>query len=115
VADVDVDFKGNIASKTDLNMDGIDELLMTSGYMAQGELTEMAALLSFENGRLSVIQDFGAVVMDNCASGRPGSTAKAAVLSITNAKLGEMPKMRAENYVAGCGNVRRWRPFRGSM
>jgi hypothetical protein len=115
VADVDVDFKGNFAAKTDLNMDGIDELLMTSGYMNQGELTEMAALFSFENGRLNMVQDFGAVVLDNCASGRPGSTTKAAVLSIANAKLGQMPKIRADNYVAGCGNVRRWRPYRGEM
>ncbi len=31
VADVDVDFKASIERKTDLNSDGIDELLMTSG------------------------------------------------------------------------------------
>jgi hypothetical protein len=115
VADVDVDFKGNFASKTDLNMDGIDELLMTSSYMNQGELTVMAALMSFQDGRMNVIQDLGVVVMDNCASGRPGSTTKAAVLSITNAALGQMPKIRADNYVAGCGNVQRWRPFKGQM
>jgi hypothetical protein len=115
VADVDVDFRGSIALKTDLNKDGIDELLMTGGDMAQGELIETAALLSFENGHLRVIQDFGTVVSDDCASGRPGSTAKAAVLSITNATLGQMPKIRVDNYVAGCGNVRRWRPFRGPI
>ena len=115
VADVDVDFKDNIALKTDLNMDGIDELLLTSGYMGQGEFTEMAALVSFQDGRRQVIQDFGVVVSDVCAAGRPGSTAKAAVLSITNAKLSEMPKIRSDNFVAGCGNVRRWRPFRGPM
>jgi roadblock/LC7 domain-containing protein len=115
VADVDADFRGNFASKTDLNMDGIDELLMTSGFMAQGEFTEMAALVSFQDGRMRVVQDFGTVVSDVCASGRPGSTARAAVLSITNAALGQMPKIRADNYVAGCGKVRRWRPFRGEM
>ena len=115
VADVDADFKGNFASKTDLNMDGIDELLMTSSYMNQGELTVMAALVSFQDGRMSVVQDFNAVVMDNCASGRPGSTTKAAVLSMANAALGQMPKIRADNFVAGCGNVRRWRPFKGEM
>ena len=115
VADIDVDFKSNIAFKTDLNMDGIDELLMTSGYMNQGELTEMAALVSFQDKRMSVIQDFGVVVMDNCASGRPGSTAKAAVLSIMNAKIGDMPRIRVDNFVAGCGDVRRWRPFRGQL
>ena len=115
VADVDLDFKDNISKKTDLNMDGIDELLLTSGYMGQGEFTQMAALASFEDGRMRVIQDFGVVVSDVCASGRPGSTAKAAVLSIMNAKLSEMPKIRADNFVAGCGNVRRWRPFKRSL
>jgi hypothetical protein len=115
VADVDIDFKDNIASKTDLNMDGIDELLLTSFYMGQGELTEMAALISLQDGRLSVIQDFGTVGVDTCATGRPGSTARAAVLSLSNAKLGQMPQIRTDNYVAGCGKVKRWRPFKGEM
>jgi hypothetical protein len=115
VADVDLDFKDNVASKTDLNMDGIDELLLTSFYMGQGELTEMAALVSFQDGRMSVIQDFGTVGLDTCATLRPGSTAKAAVLSITNAKLGQMPQIRTDKYVAGCGKVKRWRPFKGEM
>ena len=115
VADVDLNFKASIAAKTDLNLDGIDELLMTGGDISQGVFMQVAALLSFENGRMNVIQDFGTVVTDDCASGRPGSTARAAVLSIANAKLGQMPKIRADNYVAGCGNVRRWRPFKGPM
>lgn len=115
VADVDLDFKASIAAKTDLNMDGIDELLMTGGDMSQGVFMQVAALLSFENGRMNVIQDFGTVVTDDCASGRPRSTARAAVLSIVNARLGQMPKIRADNYVAGCGNVRRWRLFKGPM
>lgn len=115
VADIDLNFKDNISSKNDLNMDGIDELLLTSSYMGQGELTVMAALVSFQDGRMNVIQDFGTVEMDTCATLRPGSTTKAAVLSITNAKLGQMPQIRADNYVAGCGKVKRWRPFKGEM
>src|SRR4029078_7622424 len=51
VADLDVDFRSTIEKKLDLNLDGLDELLMTSGDMAQGTLIEMASLLSFENGR----------------------------------------------------------------
>ena len=115
VADVDLDFKDNVASKSDLNMDGIDELLLTSFYMGMGELSQMAALVSFQDGRVSVIQDFNVVAVDICATGRPGSTAKAAVLSMTNAKLGQMPQIRADNYVAGCGKVKRWRPFKGEL
>jgi hypothetical protein len=83
--------------------------------MGQGELTEMAALISLQDGRLSVIQDFGTVGVDTCATGRPGSTARAAVLSLSNAKLGQMPQIRTDNYVAGCGKVKRWRPFKGEM
>jgi len=61
IADVDVDFKSTIVRKTDLNGDGIDELLMASGDMHQGVLTETAALLDFQNGRVRVIEDFGTV------------------------------------------------------
>lgn len=115
VADVDVDFRGSIALKTDLDFDGIDELLMTGGDMAQGELTGTAALLSFQNGRMRVIQDFGTVVDDSCATAMPGSTTKAAVLTFMNAAPGQMPRIRVDNYVAGCGKVRRWRPFKGQI
>lgn len=115
VADMDLDFKSGIALKTDLDKDGINELLMTGGDMAQGTLIETVALLSFQNGRMRVVQDFGTVVNDDCASGRPGSSAKAAVLSITNAAPGQMPAIRVDKYIAGCGRVRRWRPFRGEI
>ncbi|HKG98510.1 MAG TPA: hypothetical protein VKA97_11870, partial [Pyrinomonadaceae bacterium] len=71
VADVDVDFKESIERKTDLNSDGIDELLMSTSDMHQGNVDEVAALLSFQNGRLRVIHDFGPVIEDTCASERP--------------------------------------------
>jgi len=115
VADVDVDFRGSIALKTDLDLNGIDELLMTGGDMAQGELIATAALLSFQNGRMRVIQDFGTVVDDSCATAIPGSATKAAVLTFMNATPGQMPRIKADNYVAGCGKVKRWRPFKGQM
>lgn len=109
VADMDVDFHSSIVRKTDLNSDGIDELLMTTGDMAQGTLIEMAGLLEFRNGRLRVIENFGTVVEDSCASAMPGSSAKASVLSISVIEPGKMPKMRIDNYVASCRNTRRWR------
>jgi hypothetical protein len=115
VADMDVDFRGSIMLKTDLNGDGIDELLMTTGDMAQGEFVEMAALLSFQNGRMRVIQDFSTVVDDMCATAAPGSTTKAAVLTIMNAAPGQMPKIKADNYVAGCTKVKRWRLLKGPI
>jgi hypothetical protein len=112
VADVDVDFRGSIIMKTDLDNDGINELLMTTGDMAQGNFIEIAALLSFQNGRMRVVQDFGTVVDDSCATAMPGSQTKGAVLSLTDAAPGEMPKIRVDRYAAGCGKVKRWRPVR---
>jgi hypothetical protein len=109
VADVDSEFLSQIIRKTDLNSDGVDELLMITGDMAQGTLIEMAALVEFKNGRKRVIEDFGTVVEDSCASGFQGSASKASVLSMSDFDPGKMPKLRMDNYVASCRNAKRWR------
>ncbi len=109
VANVDVDFHNSIVRKTDLNSDGIDELLMTTGDMAQGTIIEMASLIEFRDGRVHVIEDFGTVIDDSCGSGTPGSSSKASVLSISDIEPGKMPKLRIDNYVASCRNTKRWR------
>ena len=116
VADVDVDFKSSIVRKTDLNSDGVDELLMTAGDMNQGELVEMAALVSFQNGRYRVIHDFGTVIDDDCGAVRSGSSSKASVLYISDIVPGSMPKLTQDNYSSGCRATKRWRLIsRGEM
>jgi len=108
VADVDADSKSDIVRKTDLDSDGIDELLMSSSYMGQGTLVQMATLASFPNGRRRVIEDFGSVVEDSCASGFPGSASQASVLYISDVVPGNMPKLTQENYSASCRRMKRW-------
>ena len=109
VADIDVNFKNNILLKTDLNSDGIDELLLSSTDQHQGTVEQMAALVSFQNGRMQVHHDFGLVVEDSCANLMPGSAAKASVLYMTVDAPGTMPKLTRENFQAGCNKNRRWR------
>ena len=110
VADVDADFAASIVRKTDLNSDGIDELLMITGDMAMGTLTEMATLVNFQGGRRHVLQDFGSVVEDSCAAEMPSSVSDASVIYISNIVPGNMPKITQENYTASCrGKARRWR------
>jgi len=109
VADVDLDFKSSIVRKTDLDGDGIDELLMTSGYMNQGTLTQSAALLSFQDGKIQVVADFETVNEDSCASGFPASNSNASVISIGAATPGKMPKLQQDNYAAGCNKTKRWK------
>ena len=109
VADVDANFKSNIAIKTDLNSDGIDELLMSSVDQHQGTIEEMATLVTFQNGRLNVVQDFSIVVEDSCASLMPSSASKASVLYMTVNAPGTMPKLSVETYQAGCNRNKTWR------
>src|SRR5215213_9591999 len=109
VADLDVDFKSSIARKTDLNSDGIDELLMVTSDVHQGVVDELAALFSFKNGRLQVIQDFGSVIQDECEPLRPGSTTRAAVLYLSDVVPGNMPKLTMDHFKAGCRGAKRWR------
>lgn len=109
IADMDVNFKNSIVRKTDLNGDGIDELLMTTGDMAQGTLIEIGGLLDFEAGKVRVIEDFGTVVEDSCASGFQGSSSRASVISFSGEARGKFPKLRIDNYESGCRKVKRWR------
>jgi hypothetical protein len=109
VADLDVEFRSNIVRKTDLNGDGVDELLMSGGDVHQGTVIEMAALLDFPNGRLRVIEDLGTVVEDSCASGFEGSSSRASVIYISAAAPGKMPRLRMDNFEASCRRTKRWR------
>lgn len=109
IAEMDVEFRSSVTLKTDLNGDGINELLMTSGDMNQGIVFEAASLVEFRNGRLRVVQDLGQVIDDPCAAGYPGSSVKAATISTTPAAPGSMPKLRVDIYQAGCRKVKRWR------
>lgn len=109
LVDLDVDFKRDIVRKTDLNSDGVDELLMTSGDMNQGTVVEMAALVSFDSGRFRVLHDFGTVLEDECASGRPGATSTASVLYLSDVVPGSMPNLAMENYQSRCTKTMRWR------
>jgi hypothetical protein len=109
LVDLDIDFNSRILRKTDLNGDGIDELLLSASDMAQGILVETATLFTFQNGKAAVIEDFGQVSEDSCASGMPGSGVKAAMISITTASGARMPKLKIDNYESACRNVKRWR------
>ena len=109
VADVDVDFKSSILRKTDLDGDGVDELLMTTGDMNQGTITEMGGLLEFRNGRVRVIEDLGTVYEDSCGAAMPGSNAQAVVVTVLNATPGRMPKFKIDNYESNCRKNKRWR------
>jgi hypothetical protein len=110
VADVDVNFKSRILKKTDLDSDGVDELLMSGGDMNQGIVVETAALFEFRGGRPHVLQDFEKVLEDSCASGTQGSGVVASViLATTEDEKRRMPRLHIENYRGTCRKAKRWK------
>jgi hypothetical protein len=109
VLNADLDFKSGILKKTDLDANGVDELLLLGGDMHQGILVETAALVEVRNGKLAVVQDFQKVFEDSCASLIRGSGVEASVIVFAATKRGQMPTFEVENYRAGCGRTKRWR------
>ncbi len=109
VLDLDVNFKSGILKKTDLNLDGVDELLLLGGDMHQGILIETAALYEVQGGKLVVLQDFEQAFEDSCASLISGSGIEASVIFLGPAKRGQMPAFEVENYRARCGRTKQWR------
>jgi hypothetical protein len=109
VAEVDTEFRSSILHKTDLDADGVDELLMATSDMNQGVIIEIAALVNFKNGRMNLVNDFGQVVEDSCGTAMPGSESTAAVLSYPGGASTGMPKFRIDHYKATCRSVKRWR------
>ena len=109
VLNEDLDFKSGILKKTDLDANGVDELLLLGGDMNQGILTETAALVTVRNRKVVVVQDFKKVFEDSCATLSQGSEREASVVFLGPASSGQMPAFQVENYRAGCGRSRRWR------
>jgi hypothetical protein len=109
VLNADLDFKSGILKKTDLDANGIAELLLLGGDMNQGILIETAALVTVRNRKVVVVQDFKKVFEDSCASLIPGSGIDASVIFLGPARSGQMPALQVENYRAGCGRTKRWR------
>jgi hypothetical protein len=111
VADVDTNFKREILRTTDLNGDGVNELLLGGGDMNQGISVGVAALVELPEGKLRVIKDFGKTEENSCESGLSDSNAMASVISYTPAAKGKMPDFHIDNYRAKClpnGKLARW-------
>ena len=109
VLNQDVDFKNGILKKTDLDIDGVDELLLVGGDMNQGIVVETAALYEVRNRKLVTIQDFQKVFEDSCATLMRDSGVEASVIFLASARLGEKPALQIENYRSSCGRTKRWR------
>ena len=111
IADVDTDFKREILRTSDLNGDGVNELLLSGGDMNQGIAVGVAALVELHEGKLRVIKDFSKTEENSCESGLSDSNAMASVIFYTPAAKGKMPDFHVDNYRAKClpdSKLARW-------
>lgn len=109
VMNADAEFMSGILKKTDLDMNGIDELLMSVSDMHQGILEEVAALFAVRGRSLAKIEDFAKVYEDSCASLMRGSAIKASVIFLGPAPSGRLPNFQVENYRSRCGRTKQWK------
>lgn len=99
---VDVQDHTAILRSYDLNGDGVNELLLTGGYMQTGLLTEWGALISVKDGRLRFDRKLETVRESTCASMDTKPSVMAAVIYFTRGVGGTSPEIRVDNYQAKC-------------
>lgn len=86
----------------DLNGDGIDEILLTHGWVGQGHIFQSAQLVQLAGGKVNEIIDFQGVSDDSCGSGMEGAGRYAKVITKLPQGPGKMPKFSTQYYKAPC-------------
>jgi hypothetical protein len=93
-----------IAKMTDVNGDGISEILSLRTYSNQGYTMSGAALGHIVQGKYELILDLGGY-SDSCSTGDENTgIAKAGVTSYVPTANGNMPKFSTEYFQGGCNN-----------
>ena len=108
VANVDTDQHSGIIQISDLDQDGINELLLYGAAMGQGTSVEAATLVDFHDGKYRVIHDFGQIRYDSCGSGLKKSSMSALAVFYAPSVKGEFPEFRTDVYRANCGGKFRY-------
>jgi len=95
----------SIEKPTDVNGDGINEILSFGGYAQSGQRRQSASLGQISGDNYQNIKDFKGYA-DNCASGpalsKDKKSAKAAVISYIPTTDGKMPEFTEEYLQATC-------------
>ena len=92
-----------ILQASDLNHDGINELLLGYSYTQMGELQEWAKLVQVSQGKLRIIRDFGTAYRSTCGSENSSDKAvDSAVVFYAPPAANQMPDFRVDNYRAAC-------------
>jgi hypothetical protein len=98
----DVQDHTTILTTYDLNGDGINELLITGGYMQSGYIYQWGSIISFKDARLRFDKKFESLWSSTCSSMEPKPGVDAAVIYYTRGSNSAAPEFRVDNYQAKC-------------
>ncbi|MFL6284452.1 MAG: hypothetical protein ACJ74Q_15010 [Pyrinomonadaceae bacterium] len=96
-----------VLKTSDLNRDGVDELLLYAGATGTGETVTSAEMVEVKGKRLRVIKDFGTVEsISGCYGGDEDSGGRhvTSIIRYAPAKVGAFPRFRVEFYQCACAD-----------
>jgi hypothetical protein len=77
VARLPAPYQTSIDTVTDINQDGLNELILSAEFMGTGIHGKSAEMLQYFDGKLKIVKDFGTVLGDDCPSGNADSKGSA--------------------------------------
>jgi hypothetical protein len=96
-----------VLKTSDLNRDGVDELLLYAGATGTGETVTSAELVEVKGKRLRTVKDFGSVEsIYRCFGGEDDSGGRhvTSIIRYAPAKAGAFPHFRVEFYECACAD-----------
>jgi hypothetical protein len=87
---------------SDLNSDGVDELLLGSGYLWMGVFTRSVKLIEMRGGLVRTVENFGRLMIDSCSDPVGEREIRRAVIYHMPLVEGQYPKFHIKYYIAPC-------------
>jgi len=102
VAALDIQGDKDILKTTDLNADGINELLLSGGMTNMGETNIALRLVELRNRTLKEIYTVTDAYSDNCGSNDTEGRASALAIYAAPTTRGRFPELRLDTFTAPC-------------
>ncbi|HVF51865.1 MAG TPA: hypothetical protein VNA19_17405 [Pyrinomonadaceae bacterium] len=96
-----VNHYASILHLSDLNGDGVNELLLGASYLNRGINISWARLVEVRDGKLKLIRDFGVIDEDTCDTERQARVTSG-VIRATTEKGGAWPRFKVDFYRGPC-------------
>lgn len=93
-----------IIDKTDLNSDGVNELLLQGSFYNMGELVAWATLIEIKDGKWHAIKEFKDLEDNSCDGGMQNAEIKAGVVFYGNKQSDGFPVFDVKYYRAKCSS-----------